>query len=145
MIRLMKKEDMPAVLDIWLAGNTQAHPFIPVTYWQGQLEKMEQVYLPSAEVFVYEAEDTHEVVGFLGITEGSYIAGLFVHPAIQGQGVGRYLLVYGQETYPCLSLHVYCDNKRAVRFYERNGFTAVETSMDEATGAKEQMMVWKQA
>ena len=102
----MKKEDMPAVLDIWLAGNAQAHPFIPVTYWQGQLEKMEQVYLPSAEVFVYETEDTHKVIGFLGITEGSYIAGLFVHPAAQGQGIGKCLLAYGQGIYPSLSLHV---------------------------------------
>ena len=142
MIRKMQSLDMPIVLDIWLAGNLQAHPFISAAYWQSQLEKMEREYLPAAEVFVYEDEEDHRVKGFMGIAEGSYIAGLFVYPHAQGQGIGRQLLAYGQELYPLLTLHVYCENKRAIRFYEQNGFQVTAYGIDKATGVKEQEMVW---
>ncbi len=142
MIRLMKQEDMPTVLDIWLSGNLQAHPFIPASYWQGQLEKMEREYLPTAEVFVYGEAVGQAIKGFMGVVDKAYIAGLFVHPQYQGQGVGKKLLADGQERYDGLTLDVYCENKKAVRFYERNGFQESERRIDEATGIWEQTMVW---
>lgn len=142
MIRKMQDADMPAVLDIWLAGNLQAHPFIPADYWQGQLEKMELEYLPSAEVFVYEDVCDGGIKGFIGIVDGSYIAGLFVYPQAQGIGIGKKLLSACQDRYDSLALHVYCDNEKAVRFYDRNGFQVKERGLDEATGAMEQNMIW---
>lgn len=142
MIRKMQADDMSAVLAIWLAGNLQAHPFIPADYWQGQLEKMELEYLPSAEVFVYADDADQEIKGFIGVVDGSYIAGLFVHPQYQGQGIGRELLIDGQKRYDSLMLHVYCDNERAVRFYGKNGFQVKERGIEEATGIWEQAMAW---
>lgn len=143
MIRKMTDRDMPAVLAIWLAGNFQAHPFVPQEYWQGQLPKMEQEYLPSAEVWVYEDEADFVIKGFIGIVDKSYIAGLFVLPVYQGQGIGKLLLHHCQRQYSSLELSVYLKNERAICFYERNGFYATVFRMDESTGEKEQIMEWK--
>lgn len=146
MIRQMRAADMSRVLDIWLAGNLQAHPFIPKAYWQGQLEKMEQEYLPSADVFVYEDGESFLINGFIGIVDmvnDAYIAGLFVWPDCQGQGVGSALLAHGQEQYGVLRLNVYSKNDRAIGFYERNGFQTVTQGIDAETGEPEQTMAWK--
>lgn len=142
MIRKMQDGDMATVLAIWLAGNLQAHPFIPAAYWQGQLEKMEREYLPGAEVFVYADDMSQKVKGFMGIVDDSYIAGLFVQPQYQGQGIGKQLLAAGQKQYDSLTLLVYCENEKAIGFYERNGFQIREYRIDEATGRQEQSMVW---
>ena len=143
MIRKMRREDMSTVLDIWLAGNLQAHPFIPQEYWQSHLEKMERDYLPAADVFVYADEEGQPIKSFMGIVNESYIAGIFVLPQFQGQGIGKALLAYGKEAYAMLSLHVYCQNTRAIDFYEGQGFSTSDYGIDEETGEQEQTMIWR--
>lgn len=40
MIRKFNESDLKDVLDIWLEGNVQAHPFIPESFWKGNLQFM---------------------------------------------------------------------------------------------------------
>ena len=40
-------------------------------------------------------------------------------------------------------LHVYESNDRAIRFYEREGFTVKREQTDKETGEKELEMIWR--
>jgi putative acetyltransferase len=43
-----------------------------------------------------------------------------------------------------LSLHVYEKNKKAIAFYEKNGFQIVNKTVQEETGEMEYEMRWKE-
>jgi len=117
MIRTFRPQDLDALLSLWLAGNLDAHPFIPAEYWKGQADAVREL-LPQAELLVYDAGAGP--VGFLGL-DGSYIAGIFVDRAARSQGIGRALLDAAKHRRRVLTLHVYRDNPRAAAFYRRGG------------------------
>lgn len=140
MIRPLAPEDLDAVMDLWLAGNEQAHPFVPDGYWLRAADEVRRE-LPQAEVLIHEDARTHAVDGFIGMT-GEYVAGLFVRADVHSQGIGHALLGEAKRRHDELCLHVYRDNPRAVAFYTREGFTVRSEGVDEATGAAEYEMVW---
>lgn len=139
MIRKLQKADTERIMEIWLNGNVDAHPFIPKDYWQSNYA-MVQEQLLQADVFVYEMYG--EIQGFIGIV-GNYIAGIFVDKKYRSLGVGKQLLNYTKQKYCNLSLSVYQKNKRAVAFYCREGFSIQSEGLDEATGETEYTMIWK--
>ncbi|NBI65687.1 GNAT family N-acetyltransferase [Pseudoflavonifractor sp. 60] len=140
MIRPFVPQDLEQILNIWLETNLQAHPFVPASYWRGQLEGVGQA-LPQAEVYVWEEEG--RVLGFLGLVE-DYIAGIFVRPGCQSAGVGKQLLDRAKEVREQLTLHVYRKNTRAAAFYRREGFSPLSEQTDPATGEEELEMVWRE-
>ena len=119
MIRPLEPEDTDTVLEIWLRSSVAAHDFVPRSYWEGKLD-----------------ESAESVCGFVSLVE-NYVAALFVHPDRQGQGIGRRLLQWAAAQYPTLELSVYAENKRAVRFYLREGFEIRQEQTDANTGRKE--------
>lgn len=139
MIRKFQKTDTAQVMQIWLNGNEEAHPFVPKEYWEANFELVQDQLL-QAEVFVYHIHG--EICGFIGIA-GDYIAGIFVDKKHRSTGIGKQLLDYVKSKYDSLSLHVYRKNNRAAAFYFREGFSARSEEMDEATGEAEYTMVWK--
>lgn len=139
MIRRFQKSDTDKVMQIWLNGNEDAHPFIPREYWDSNFF-MVQEQLLQAEVFIYETEA--KICGFIGIV-GEYIAGIFVERTCRSLGIGKQLLEYAKQTYGILSLRVYQKNERAVAFYFREGFSILAKELDEDTGEKEYTMIWK--
>ena len=139
MIRAFQKSDIEAVMRIWLEGNLQAHPFIPEKYWK-ENEPMVRNQIAQAEVCVYEKDG--EIQGFVGAM-GDYIAGIFVDQRYRSAGIGRRLLESMKEQHPVLSLGVYKKNKRAVRFYLREGFQVAEERLEENAGEMEYVMQWK--
>lgn len=142
MIRAYKESDLVAVMQIWLAGNIKAHGFIPKEYWTGNYPFVEKV-LPQAEIYVYEENDTNEIAGFIGLAD-HFIEGLFVREAAQSHGIGKRLLDYAKETRSDVSLCVYQKNTRAVSFYRREGFKVQSENVDDSTGEKEFIMVWRE-
>lgn len=141
MIRTYKDSDLTAVMQMWLDTNIKAHSFIPKKYWTDNYSMVEKV-LPQAEVYVYEEDDANEIAGFIGLTD-HYIAGIFVKEAAQSKGIGKQLLHYVKETRADMSLSVYQKNTRAVSFYQREGFKVQSENIDESTGEKEFIMVWR--
>lgn len=139
MIRKFQKADTEQVMQIWLSGNEDAHPFVPKEYWQSNFG-MVQDQLLQAEVFVYHAYG--EISGFIGIVNG-YIAGIFVDQKRRSLGIGKKLLDFVKSKYDSLSLDVYKKNNRAVSFYFREGFSVLSEGLDEATGEIEYTMIWK--
>ena len=74
MVRNMEARDLKRVMEIWLAGNREAHSFVPATYWEANAPMVEEL-LQQAEVFVCERDGV--VQGFAGL-QGDYLAGIFV-------------------------------------------------------------------
>lgn len=141
MIRKFHRNDLSAVMEIWLETNIQAHSFIPQKYWMDNFEMVKDM-LPEAELYVYEDDNTHQADGFIGLTD-NYIAGIFVREHVQSNGVGKQLMDYVKKRKTNLSLSVYQKNIRAVRFYQRESFVIQSENYDEDTGEKEFVMVWK--
>ena len=138
MIRKYAKTDSHQVMQIWLAGNLEAHPFIPYQYWLDNYPLVES-QLPLAEVFVYEAEG--HILGFIGL-EDTYIAGIFVDTKHRSAGIGKQLLTHAKNERGSLSLQVYQQNKRAVDFYIREGFSVSAEGVDDQTAEAEYTMTW---
>lgn len=140
-IRAMQEQDLPAVLEIWLSANLQAHDFIPEEYWKGNLSMVGQL-LPQAEVLVCEAQG--KILGFSGLDQG-HIAGVFVDAAARSQGIGKALLEQWKKRYAQLTLCVYEKNKKALAFYEREGFVVTQKQQDEENNVTEYCMQWVRA
>ena len=140
MIRKFGKSDHENVMQIWLYSNINAHSFIPDEYWRGKYSAVKKM-LPYAEVYVYEADDVHEVQGFIGLTD-NYIAGIFVKEEVRSRGIGRLLLDRVKRIKDSLELSVYQKNMRAVSFYQREDFLICAEKIDDETGEKEFLMKW---
>lgn len=141
MIRSFKSTDIDEVMDIWLSGNIEAHPFVPEAYWRSNFLFVKEAILKSE---VYVAEFDNAVIGFIGLQD-DFIAGLFIDKNFRSQGIGKQLLDKVKQYHDSLSLLVYADNIRAFAFYEREGFAAVRRSLDEVTNNYEFLMVWPDA
>ena len=70
-------------------------------------------------LYVY---DDGVVKGFIKI-EGTYIARLFVEPVLQNAAIGSKLLEYAVKEHGANHLWALEKNEKAIRFYERHGFT----------------------
>lgn len=97
--------------------------------------------LPYAEIYVYENDYTNRTEGFIGLNE-NYIEGIFVREAAQSNGIGKQLLDYVKRVKSILSLSVYQKNKRAIKFYLREGFKIQSENVDDNTAEKEFTMTW---
>lgn len=140
MIRELQKADINKVADIWLDTNLQAHYFIPEQYWKSNFDSVKEL-LSQAEVYVYE--NSKKIQGFIGLN-GEYIEGIFVSGEIQSQGIGKLLLNFVKDRRSKLSLNVYQKNTQAIHFYQREVFIIRCEGLDEATGEKDYVMIWRQ-
>ena len=140
MIRKFETQDLGTVMQIWLEGNLDAHPFIPASFWTGHFETVRDM-LPQAELYVHEDKDTRQIDGFIGLTE-NHIEGIFVAKAARSKGIGKALLEYAKSRKPCLTLSVYQKNQRALAFYRREQFVVQSEGIDEDTNEAEIQMLW---
>ncbi|MBO7354141.1 MAG: GNAT family N-acetyltransferase [Lachnospiraceae bacterium] len=81
-------------------------------------------------LYVY---DDGVVKGFIKV-EGTYIARLFVEPVLQNGSIGSQLLEYAVKEHNADHLWALEKNEKAIRFYERHGFTATgEKKLEDGT------------
>lgn len=139
MIRKLQKSDIDRAAEIWLNTNLKAHDFISEQYWRGNIDIVKEMF-PQAEVYVYESDG--KMQGFIGL-DGEYIEGIFVSDEMQSRGIGKALLDYAKSRKSELRLNVYRKNIRAIRFYQREGFSVRSEGLDEAVGEKDFLMIWK--
>ena len=105
MIRKWQSENTASLLSLWLESTTEAHPFIEASYWKENEAMVRDVYLPSAETWVWEQDG--EPYGFISVMQSQFVGALFVAPAYIGKGIGRALLNHVQQRFPHLSPEVY--------------------------------------
>lgn len=141
MIRKFTNNDLDSLIQIWLTTNIETHNFIPKEYWTDHYSEVKEM-LPLAELYIYENDQTKQIEGFIGLIN-DYIAGIFVKSKVQSKGIGKQLLDYIKNLRQHLHLSVYQKNQRAIYFYQREQFIIDSENMDNDTGEKEFVMVWK--
>lgn len=139
MIYKFKKSDTQSVMEIWLQGNIDSHPFIPKKYWESNFKAVQEQIL-KADIYVYKTENV--IQGFIG-TQDNYIAGIFVKQESRCNGIGKQLLDLVKARHSTLTLNVYQKNQRAIEFYKREGFYITSTDTDVNTGETDITMCWK--
>ncbi len=87
MIRKWQSENTAPLLSLWLESTTEAHPFIEPGYWKENEAMVRDVYLPSAETWVWEQDG--EPYGFISVMQSQFVGALFVAPSCIGKGIGR--------------------------------------------------------
>lgn len=140
MIRNYRKTDLEEMVNIWYDASVLAHPFVPPSFWAFEKKAMREEYLLLAENFVFV--EAGKVTGFISLV-GEKVCAIFVAPEKQGKGVGSALLKHVMVLRRSLNLKVYRDNKNALEFYKKCGFTAVGDEIDEITGCTQIHMEWR--
>jgi ribosomal protein S18 acetylase RimI-like enzyme len=127
-IRLGNAADAAVIARIHMTSRAAAMPYLPaqkrnheeVTRW------VEDVLLKTCHVWV-AVRDT-EILGYAAL-EGDMLEHLYLRPDVHRQGIGTLLLNEVRGRSPeGVSLHVFQQNTNARAFYERYGFTVLDTS-----------------
>ncbi len=116
--------DRDACLAIWRAASETGHPFLTRTELDADQVLVRDIYLSRATITL--ACDDEGPVGFIALID-DFIGGLFVLPARHRQGVGRLLINAASRQAGPLSVEVYVENAKALRFYEALGFVQTAT------------------
>ncbi len=138
MIRKFEKNDINAVMEIWVNENIRTHNFIAKEYWKDNYEYVKDI-LPKADIYVYILDE--QVVGFVGVNN-NYVEGIFVDINNQHSGIGTSLLDRIKENKDSLTLNVYKKNANAIKFYEKNNFIITSENIDKDTNEIEYTMTW---
>jgi GNAT superfamily N-acetyltransferase len=128
-LRQATAADAPRIADLLISTRTTFMPYAPSAHPEGDVRAWVASYLvPTGGVVVAEA--TGQVVGVVATTaetETSWITQMAVEPSLVGNGIGSNLLAYAVRALsPPIRLYTFQQNVGARRFYERNGFVAVE-------------------
>ena len=138
MIRKFEKNDINAVMEIWVNENIRTHNFIAKEYWKDNYEYVKDI-LPKADIYVYILDE--QVIGFVGVNN-NYVEGIFVDINNQHSGIGTSLLDRIKENKDNLTLNVYKKNANAIKFYEKNNFIITSGNIDKDTNEIEYTMTW---
>ena len=138
MIRKFEKNDINAVMEIWVNENIRTHNFIAKEYWKDNYEYVKDI-LPKADIYVYILDE--QVVGFVGVNN-NYVEGIFVDINNQHSGIGTSLLDRIKENKDNLTLNVYNKNANAIKFYKKNNFIITSENIDKDTNEIEYAMTW---
>ncbi|MCZ4121541.1 GNAT family N-acetyltransferase [Streptomyces sp. H39-S7] len=120
--------DAVVIAEIHLASRASTMPYLPPQ--QRSLEEVawwvENIVLTEGQAWV-AVDDSGEVLGYAAL-EGDMLEQLYLRPEALRRGVGSALLSEVRRNSPDgLSLHVFQANTGARAFYERHGFTVLDT------------------
>jgi putative acetyltransferase len=141
-LRPYRTSDEDAAIALWLETWRQAYPSIDfaarVDWWR---ERWRNELVPAAQIVVAEQGD--ELIGFVTIDGAGYLDQLAVSPAQWGTDLGNALVSEAKRLSPDgVTLKVNADNFRAIRFYERNGFTHDGEEVN-SSGRTVLLMAWR--
>ncbi|MFF3671214.1 GNAT family N-acetyltransferase [Microtetraspora malaysiensis] len=117
--------DAPAVADVWLRSYDAALPGVRRAHTDDEIRAyFREVVVPARETWVATLDGT--VVGMMVLGDG-LLSQLYLDPDRRGRGIGDRFVALAKERRPDgLELWTFQVNGPARRFYERNGFVAVE-------------------
>jgi len=136
--------DEDAAIELW--RRTWAHHFphidfnARVSWWR---ERWRQELVPVAQIVV--AEENGALIGFVTVDAKTlYLDQIVVAPEHWGTGVALALLDEAKRLSPRgLDLLVNKDNARAIRFYEKHGFSCAGEDKNPVSGIPVNRMAWR--
>jgi len=143
-VRPMLPADLPEMLDVWVAAWQVAYPAIDFKARRSwAADHIAELERTGARVLV--AHGSGRVLGALVVNpDTGYLDQIVVATECQGRGTADILLAEARRLSPAgLDLHVNQDNARAIRFYEKNGFTTVAEDVNPRSGAPIYKMSWR--
>ena len=141
-------EDAEAVATVLIESRRAFLPFAPSAQPEYDVRQwVRNDLLQTHQVALWEEEGT--VVAVLATCEeptGSWINHLYVLPGWNGRGIGTELLqhAHGELTMP-IHLYTFQENTGARRFYERNGYKAVQFTDGQSNEEKCPDVLYKRA
>ncbi len=145
-ITLRAPGETEALLEVWLASWRATYAEIDfnarVEWFLGHLASLET---EGALTLCLRDGDAAALAGFVVVNPNSgWLDQLCVHPDYFGGGVGAALIEAARRAAPQgLRLDVNADNKRALRFYAREGFAAIGPGAPSRSGRATLVLAWK--
>jgi putative acetyltransferase len=143
-LRAYAAADEEAAIELWRRAWQMAYPDIDfaerVAWWRG---RWRGELVPQARIVVAEMDGVLE--GFVTIDpKTGYLDQIVVAPEFWGSNVAALLLDEGKRISPArLDLLVNKDNTRAIRFYEKHGFTIAGGDVNPISGRPVYRMTWR--
>jgi putative acetyltransferase len=143
-LRRYAAADEDAVIELWRRTWQAAYPHIDFaarlswwrTRWRGEI-------VPSAEIVLAVAAG--RVIGFVTVDRQTrYLDQIVVAPEHWGSGSAALLIAEAKSVSPSgLDLDVNVDNRRAIRFYEKQGFVISGAGTNPISGKPVHRMRWR--
>ena len=144
-LRLRVEDDWPSILDVWVASWRATYPEIDFEerrdWLMRHVRDLEAV--GAVTLCLFDAGPT--LAGFVVINPSDgWLDQICVAPDRFGGGLGGSLLSAARNVSPSvIRLDVNADNVRAIRFYERDGFSRVGRGANTLSGRETIMMEWR--
>ncbi len=147
-LRRYQPRDEDAAVALWLRSWQAAYPSLNfaerLDWWRA---RWRNELVPSASITIAEAEGAKEpeIIGFVTVDPRSfYLDQIVVAPEHWASGVGTALITEAKRLSPAgLDLDVNTDNARAVRFYQKNGFSITGSGVNPTSGKPVHRMRWR--
>ena len=143
-LRRYDAHDEDAAIALWLRSWQTAYPDLNfadrLAWWR---KRWRNELVPAAEIVVAESE--HGMVGFVTVDTGTlYLDQIVVAPERWRSGVGAALIGEAKRLSPRgLDLDVNTDNARAIRFYQKLGFSIAGDGVNPTSGKPVHRMRWR--
>ena len=143
-LRPYDAKDEDAAVALWLRSWQTAYPQIDfaqrLDWWRN---RWRYELTRSADIVIAEAGD--EMIGFVTVDpQTCYLDQIVVTPEHWASGVGKALTAVAKQLSPTgLELHVNTDNARAIRFYEKLGFSITGDGVNPISGKPVHRMRWQ--
>jgi len=136
--------DEDAAIELWRRAWQVAYPHIDFMaragWWR---ERWRKELVPQAKIILAEMNDVIEGFGTVDPRTG-YLDQIVVAPEFWGSNVASMLLDAGKRISPArIDLLVNKDNARAIRFYEKHGFSIVGDDVNPVSGRPVHRMHWR--
>jgi putative acetyltransferase len=144
-----RDEDWAELADLWVAAWSVTYPDIDFEARRSWLREriLGLERSGSRTLLLREGAASRTLSGFVAIDPATHwLDQLCVHPARFGSGAAEALIEAARSVSPArLSLDVNADNKRAVAFYEREGFVSRGEGAPSLSGRPTLIMEWTNA
>ena len=142
-LRPYAASDEAAAIELWHRTWQEAYPQVDfaarLDWWR---ERWRKDLVPKAHIVVAEQDGT--LTGFVTIDGEGYLDQLVVDPSRWGSDAARLLVDEAKRLSPTgITLLVNKDNRRAIRFFERDGFALAGDGIYPASGRPGLKMAWK--
>jgi putative acetyltransferase len=143
-LRPYRAADEDAAIELWRRTWQLAYPQLDFTarldWWR---ERWRSELVGTATIML--AESAGQLVGFVTVDPKTlYLDQIVVAPEAWGSRIAHALLAEAKRLSPAgLDLKVNADNARAIRFYEKQGFTVSGTDVNPRSGAPIRKMAWR--
>jgi putative acetyltransferase len=143
-LRLYRPGDEDSAIELWQRTWQIAYPGIDFStrleWWR---RRWRTELVPAATIAVAEANG--RLIGFVTVDPTNLdLDQIVVAPEVWGSGVASALIAEAKRISPRgLDLHVNKDNRRAIRFYEREGFSVCGEAINWRSGAPVHKMSWR--